>query len=341
MRRASYFARTALGAPVAAPFLTPSNAVLYRWQLAQQPAVPGSARLAKPLMQPAKIETRPQSTASLHTETLSRQQHGSALNQPISNLRNEVSEHRLAGFGEATVSQVTYKTAVDRSARAPVNADLPVPSIREQPNAPEGERPALSQANRNLKAARSELWPEQVKGRSTAQMVQPETCDSQQQHAPRSGRDLQPPTQETRDHLDVPSADRNPSLKPSFMVPESAGTPVGANTDVSPRRSSERGLQQDENSRHEELSERLWTARKENRTSERAPRLLLPKAPPRPRPSAVQNDASAADGVHIAKVDIHIQAPPPQPQPPARVTAAPITGLLARGFTSSFGLRQG
>lgn len=58
------------------------------------------------------------------------------------------------------------------------------------------------------------------------------------------------------------------------------------------------------------------------------------------RPSAAAT--SQANTVHIGTIDIHI-APPPAPPIQSRVTgpkpAAPAS--LARGFTSSFGLRQG
>jgi hypothetical protein len=56
-----------------------------------------------------------------------------------------------------------------------------------------------------------------------------------------------------------------------------------------------------------------------------------------------QREAEKPNSVHIGKIDIHI-APPPEPTAPRRAmrsTPANSSAALARGFLSSFGLRQG
>jgi hypothetical protein len=60
------------------------------------------------------------------------------------------------------------------------------------------------------------------------------------------------------------------------------------------------------------------------------------------RPSRSPTPPPPANSVHIGTIDIHITPPPTPAIQPVATTPKPVAlGPLARGFTSSFGLRQG
>jgi hypothetical protein len=77
------------------------------------------------------------------------------------------------------------------------------------------------------------------------------------------------------------------------------------------------------------------------RAAESARRVLVPRPPVIPLTPHLQPEPRRDRSVRIGSIDIHIQAPPTPPQPARRVSPPQSAAPLARGFTSSVGLRQG
>jgi hypothetical protein len=91
------------------------------------------------------------------------------------------------------------------------------------------------------------------------------------------------------------------------------------------------------------IAQPLQTTLEPKRSTQILPtqRITEPSSPLTTPRSSPGTSSQSNPSIHIGAIDIQITPPPVLPKPPATRQVAAPTGSLSRGFTSSFGLRQG
>jgi hypothetical protein len=303
MRRTSYFGRSARGTPTEHPVLKPPSAVLYRWQLGQGPSLGTDAR---------KNETATaRATASRPRTTLPWV--GGDLPQSDADTRKGVEPGRQGSRKRTPEGDVVAHRRRQPGLRIP-----PDPGV--------------------IRGAAGDLTPLSVPAPAVVRQAASEPsapihATAAKPSAPWSGegpgsyqdaQNLLSSSPSARTKMEVSEAGSRPHRSPARRG-DSIREDFSANA-VGP--SSENAAASHAGS---------FSGR--NRVETPLRTVLMPKTPP--HVPGTQDQRNEKQGVHIGTVDIHIQGPP-QPHPAVRVIPPPANPpQLARGFVSSFGLRQG
>jgi hypothetical protein len=181
----------------------------------------------------------------------------------------------------------------------------------------------------------AQAFPEQVKARTPAKLS-PAENSNQQQQTPGKHLEQQSAQEEPKRDRMGSIARGNRNFKSVAMIQQPQAPPVDAANKPSEIAFLRSPSWQDEQRKDASLG----PLRNVDATIARVSITPLPKEAAPPRASVARHNAPATNGVHIGKVDIHLQ-PPPLPQPAVHAVAPPTRGPLALGFVSSFGLRQG